>query len=261
MEKTKIEWCDSSWNPISGCYHDCEYCYARTTANRFKGCVDSPDGTAPDKIVEIKERLQCIDSKGNVRGAAYPYGFTPTFHEYRLEDPVTKGFGKTIFVCSMADMFGRWVPDHWIRKIFEACEKAQNHRYLFLTKNPERYISLAERGLLPKGDQYWYGTTVTDPHTEAFWSKEYNTFISMEPILEPFGKPEVDEMGCLTADLIDWIILGAETGKRKDKVVPERSWIEEVVKDFQNRGKPVFMKDSMKPIWGEDILTQFPWDD
>lgn len=260
MEKTKIEWCDSSWNPVSGCYHTCPYCYARGTANRFKGCDDSPDGTAPDKVVALKERLKVTDAKGKTRNAAYPYGFTPTLHEYRLNDPATKGFGKTIFVCSMADLFGEWVPEEWIVKVFDACKAAPGHRYLFLTKNPERYWDLAKKGLLPKGDEYWYGSTVTDPYTEAFWAEEYNTFISMEPILEPMGKADTDENGKIPADYIDWIILGAETGNRKDKVVPERSWIEDIVQEFKDRGKPVFMKDSMIPIWGEEILTELPWE-
>jgi len=209
----------------------------------------------------LTERLPVTDSHGKTRNAAYPYGFTPTLHEYRLNDPATKGFGKTIFVCSMADLFGNWVPDEWILKVFEACKAAPGHRYLFLTKNPERYLKLAMKGLLPKGDEYWYGTTVTDPSVEAFWADGYNTFISMEPILQPFGKAETDYAGKVTADYIDWIILGAETGNRKDKVVPERSWVEDVVREFQERGKPVFMKDSMIPIWGEEILTQTPWDD
>ena len=261
MEKTKIEWADSSWNPVTGCYHTCPYCYARGTSNRFKGCDASPDGTTPDKIVALTERLPVTDSHGKTRNAAYPYGFTPTLHEYRLNDPATKGFGKTIFVCSMADLFGNWVPDEWILKVFEACKAAPGHRYLFLTKNPERYLKLAMKGLLPKGDEYWYGTTVTDPSVEAFWADGYNAFISMEPILQPFGKAETDYAGKVTADYIDWIILGAETGNRKDKVVPEKSWVEDVVKEFQDRGKPVFMKDSMIPIWGEEILTQTPWDD
>ena len=106
MEKSKIEWCDSTWNPISGCYHTCPYCYARGTANRFKGCDVSPDGTASADIITLKERLTVTSKAGVVRNAAYPYGFTPTLHEYRLDDPKTKGFGKTVFVCSMADMFG-----------------------------------------------------------------------------------------------------------------------------------------------------------
>ena len=254
MEKTKIEWCDSSWNPVSGCYHTCPYCYARGTANRFKGCNDSPDGTAPDKVVALKERLQVTDSSGKTRNAAYPYGFTPTLHEYRLNDPATKGFGKTIFVCSMADLFGEWVPEEWIVKVFNACKAAPGHRYLFLTKNPKRYIQLAEKGLLPQGEEFWYGSTVTDPDTLFFWSDDHNTFLSIEPILAPFLE------GVGVVDKVDWVILGAETGNRKGKVVPERSWIEHPVEVCQKNGIPIFMKDSMIPIWGADLITEFPWE-
>ena len=35
MLKTKIEWCDSTWNPVTGCQHGCEYCYAKRIAERF----------------------------------------------------------------------------------------------------------------------------------------------------------------------------------------------------------------------------------
>ena len=106
MEKTRIEWANSSWNPVSGCRHTCPYCYARGTANRFKGCDLSPDGSTDQELVVLKERLKVTGKDGTIRNASYPYGFIPTFHEYRLNDPSTKGFGKTIFVCSMADLFG-----------------------------------------------------------------------------------------------------------------------------------------------------------
>lgn len=258
MEKTRIEWADSSWNPISGCRNNCAYCYARGTANRFKGCDASPDGTSPAKIVELTERLPVTNMDGVTRNAAYPYGFTPTLHEYRLKDPLTKGFGKTIFVCSMADMFGQWVPDEWIEKVFKACKAADNHRYLFLTKNPKRYYELGMAGMLPEGDNFWYGTTVTSPDMEAFWSDKHHTFVSIEPILAPFGHQEYP--GGI-ADKVDWAIFGAETGNRKNKVVPERSWFEGAVNDFLHLGKPVFMKDSLIPIWGEDIITELPWED
>ena len=99
MEKSKIEWCDSTWNPLSGCYHPCPYCYARSTANRFKGCDCAVGGETDENVVYLKERLTVTSKDGVVRNAAYPFGFTPTFHEYRLNDPLTKGFGKTIFVC------------------------------------------------------------------------------------------------------------------------------------------------------------------
>lgn len=41
MKKTKIDWCDSSWNPVTGCLHECKYCYARSIANRFSSIAVS----------------------------------------------------------------------------------------------------------------------------------------------------------------------------------------------------------------------------
>lgn len=256
MIKSKIEWTDSSWSPVTGCYHDCPYCYARATANRFKGCDAAPDGKTEKHIVELREREKVTCKDGIVRNAAYPFGFTPTLHEYRLSDPRTKGFGKTIFVCSMADLFGSWVPTSWIKKVFDACKEAPGHRYLFLTKNPQRYIDLDKAGLLPTGDEFWYGSTATERDSPMFWSKEHHTFASSEPILGPLGNPEKGMM-----ELMDWFILGAETGNRKDKVIPKREWIEGVVEQAKALGKPVFMKDSLKPIWGDDLITEFPWED
>ena len=258
MEKTKIEYCESTWSPITGCYHDCPYCYARRTANRFKGFDGNPDGISNDRIITLDERLKVTSKDGATRNAAYPYGFVPTFHKYRLNDLKTKKFGKTIFVGSMSDIFGAWVPDEWIAKIFKACLDAPDHRYLFLTKNPARYIKLHDKGLLPKEDNFWFGSTVDTPDKFAFWSDLHHTFLSCEPIMEKF--PDFTDSLDM-ADRHEWIILGAETGNRKDKVIPEKEWITGVVEAFQSKNKAVFMKDSMKPIWGEDILTQMPWRD
>ncbi|MFR1061782.1 MAG: DUF5131 family protein [Enterocloster sp.] len=60
----------------------------------------------------------------------------PTFHKYRLNEYQNKK-SRNIFVCSMADLFGEWVPDEWIEEVFEACDNAPQHNYLFLTKNPK----------------------------------------------------------------------------------------------------------------------------
>ena len=139
--------------------------------------------------------------------------------------------------------------------MFDACKEAPGHRYLFLTKNPQRYIDLYNAGLLLEGDDYWYGSTVTDDEMPMFYSDEFHTFASMEPILGPFDKKVERE----AVEYMDWFILGAETGNRKDKVVPKREWIEAVVDYARSAGKPVFMKDSLKPIWGDDIITEFPW--
>lgn len=124
---TRIDWCDATFNPITGCLHGCEYCYAKRIAERF--------GIKPFGNVEPTELLEPVVL--NDKAEPYPLGFSPTFHRYRLDEPQHWKKPRTIFVCSMADLFGDWVPDEWIKAVFDACEKAPQHRYLFLTKKTE----------------------------------------------------------------------------------------------------------------------------
>ena len=260
MDKTKIDWADSSWNPVTGCLHGCPYCYARKIARRFgKPLVNSDHA----EIIHIdyplryhnNSSLVVLNDKPRSPYSAFAhYGFfNPTFHRYRLNDYLHKK-GRTIFVCSMADLFGDWVPDEWIEEVFRACEAAPQHRYLFLTKNPKRYEKLHDNNIFPNKDNFWFGTTITRPSDEIPYFQEpspsYKGFVSIEPILEPFAGLAVS----------DWVIIGAETGQRKDRIIPERWWIEEIVESCQYFGKPVFMKESLRPIWGDDLIQEYPWD-
>ena len=93
MDKTKIEWADSTWNPITGCRHKCPYCYARGIANRFvsrKGChLVEPEtyklGDDGSETYEINEQPYYVDDEtGKQFRCAYPHGFVPTIHRYRM---------------------------------------------------------------------------------------------------------------------------------------------------------------------------------
>lgn len=66
MEKSKIEWTDSTYNPVTGCYNNCPYCYARRIANRLKGCDNCPSGICPSlvRIIELSHRLQATSKDG-----------------------------------------------------------------------------------------------------------------------------------------------------------------------------------------------------
>lgn len=261
MNKTKIDWCDSAWNPVTGCQHGCEYCYARGIAKRFGGWTDSDGDTYHDVFFKDDSAIHVLDKplqimRGEQEGewpkAPYPYDFQPTFHRYRLNNYIGKK-GRNIFVCSMADLFGEWVPDSWIDEVFDACEKAPQHNYLFLTKNSERYVDLALREKLPVKENMWYGSTMTEPDMRSFFSKYHKTFWSIEPILKPFRRMEESKKR-----LPDWIIVGAETGRRKDKVIPKREWIERIAEDCKRRSIPLFMKSSLADIWGEPLIQEFP---
>lgn len=259
MKNSKIEWCDSTWSPVTGCYHNCEYCYARRIANRFGAHIKNYNYEFVHDVAEKWETTTYQDDCVTVeskRTCPYPFDFEPTFHRYRLNEPQTWKKPKTIFVCSMADLFGEWVPDEWIQEVFSACEKAKQHRYLFLTKNPARYLKLAKAEMLPFDENFWYGSTATGPDVEAFFSEVHNTFVSIEPLLKPFKNAGVYGIHKYTS----WAIIGAETGNRAGKVVPEREWIEDIVGAFHGEGKPVFMKDSLIPIMGEgNMRREFPW--
>ena len=274
-DKTKIDWCDATWNPITGCLHGCEYCYARGIAHRYglpyapslgdpgmEGAAKWDSDEGMDTMLEL-EKPYIRDG----RKQPYPMGFLPTFHRYRLDIPAGWQRPRNIFVCSMADMFGEWVPDEWIQAVFDACRAAPRHRYMFLTKAPERFKELLDNGIaFPENSVI--GTSVTrsadaegktggkiDKLTDTWPVKGVTWFVSVEPILENLSDDAIANLS-----QTDWVIIGAETGQRKDKVIPDREWIERIVKLCHYYHKPVFMKGSLRQIMGDDFIQEYPWE-
>lgn len=257
MNKSKIDWCDFSWNPVTGCRHSCEYCYARKQARRFSGDVRLNRGSeqiqfdAPRNLYTLPQPFKS-ESGATV---PFPVGFEPTLHEYRLPMPAQKKKPANIFVCSMADLFGEWVPDEWIRRVFEACEAAPWHNYLFLTKNPQRLCDMANTKQLPKNDNWWYGSSITKKDSRFFGGRiTDHIFISIEPLLEPL------DAGLGSFGGAEWIIVGAETGNRQGKITPKREWIENIIEAAGITQAAVLLKDSkeMRAVWGDELIQQFP---
>lgn len=272
-QNTKIDWCDATWNPVTGCYHRCEYCYARRIAERF-GCatiaIYDEDGYVVDGFVTCAdgtchEMEHPYEDCGKGRIAPYPYEFDPTFHRYKLDEPQHWKKPRTIFVCSMADLFGEWVPDEWIEQVFKACEAAPQHRYMFLTKNPARFKQLRKNGVKLPND-CWIGTSVTRDAEQAdqytgrtgYLSENWDTtaqwFVSVEPILERMSRGSIEN---LTA--MNWVIVGAETGRRNERVIPEKKWIDEIAEECKRCGTPIFMKESLRDLMGDGFKQEFPW--
>ena len=273
-QNTKIDWCDATWNPVTGCYHRCEYCYARRIAERF-GCatiaIYDEDGYVVDGFVTCAdgtchEMEHPYEDCGKGRIAPYPYEFDPTFHRYKLDEPQHWKKPRTIFVCSMADLFGEWVPDEWIEQVFKACEAAPQHRYMFLTKNPARFKQLRKNGVTLPND-CWIGTSGTRDAEQAdqytgrtgYLSENWDTtaqwFVSVEPILERMSRGSIEN---LTA--MNWVIVGAETGRRNERVIPEKKWIDEIAEECKRCGTPIFMKESLRGLMGADFRQEFPWE-
>lgn len=98
-----------TWNPVTGCRHNCKYCWAR-------------------KLAETKlKHLQ-----------RYQAGFIPLLHPYEL----LKKFKprQFVFVCDMGDLFGAWVPTQWIAAVLFSISGSPDATFLLLTKNPERMV-------------------------------------------------------------------------------------------------------------------------
>ena len=281
---TKIDWCDATWNPVTGCLHGCEYCYARRIAERFGGASEThcneTVGTECQWITEADGTNHILDEPiydvDYSRNAPYPFGFDPTFHRYKLDEPQRWKKPRNIFVCSMADLFGEWVPGKWIREIVAACDAAPQHRYLFLTKNPSRYKEVDslvhwptfEETDIEKSRPYMMlGASATnDAQMKVAYDSDAD-WVSIEPIHERLlsewfvSSIGSDDGQCIEFRRWEWVVIGAETGNRKDKIIPKKEWIQEIADICLQEGTPVFMKESLRELMGDDFRQEFPWEE
>lgn len=263
MNKSKIEWCDYTWNPVTGCLHGCEYCYARKIACRFQGTSVKDFGInksaldqkpwevidGPRKVRELHERMHYESKTGKSVVDSFPFGFDPTFHPYRLNEPTTEKNPSKVFVCSMADLFGEWVPDEWIADVVDSMCKAKQHTYIFLTKNPRRYKWIAYAKQALRGLKVLFGATITNINDYmnlpvGFDLLKHN-FLSIEPLLGSCDGVDFSKLS--------WVIVGAQTGTGAVKPKPE--WVQEIVDQCKEADVPLFLKDNLK--WPE-IIKEWP---
>ena len=214
-----VQWAWWTWNPVTGCLHGCEYCYAR----------------------EI--------SLNPSFSAAYPAGFTPLLRHDRLDAPQNTTYpagsrepeAGRVFVCSMSDLFGGWVPAEWIDKVVAATKAAPKWEYLYLTKNPKRYQEFK----MP--DNAWIGTTV-DSQAKVGNIEEVKKavggsvkWVSFEPLIEPI---QADFTG------IDWVVIGArsgtaQNGKRVPGFAPDIRVVMDITEQAEKAGCRVYMKANL----------------
>lgn len=256
MNRTRIDWAQYSWNPVTGCTKGCDYCYARRMAQRFtpKETDNWDDCTQPGNgLHEIR--------KAGGNGGAWRYGFAPTLHSYRLSEPLWVKKPSRVFVCSMADLFGDWVPDDWITQVLAACEAAPQHQYLFLTKNPMRYeqLFIYQEKIKPHAN-WWLGATFdtandTSTFRDHLWplhEEGWHTWASAEPLLEDIA-PYMD-----WGDTIDWLVIGAMTGPGSKNRQPKGEWVEGLTEQAIAHGVPVFHKRSLASVIPPDLIQWYP---
>jgi protein gp37 len=215
-----ISWAAWSWNPVTGCLHGCEYCYARAIAARWSD--------------------------------AYPAGFTPLFHHERLDAPantVTPAAHRDdeawrrVFVCSMADLYGRWVPDEWISQVHDSMLASPQWQYILLTKFPNRYPGLQ----LPPGA--WVGTSVDEQKRVRIAENAFREisgvrikWLSLEPLREPLEFTDLS--------VFDWVVIGAQTETRQPTgpvaaFAPPFEWVSRLVAQAREAGCKVHLKPNL----------------
>ncbi|MCA9100415.1 MAG: phage Gp37/Gp68 family protein [Planctomycetales bacterium] len=215
---SKIEWTDTTWNPLRGCTKvspGCAHCYAETFAERFRG----------------------------VPGHPYEQGFDLRFVPEKLTEPFTWSRPRMVFVNSMSDLFHESVPDDYIAAVVEVMVRANWHVYQVLTKRSERMRDLLKTRLRDAARQQhiWWGVSVENrrhglprvAHLRAARTKM--SFLSIEPLLEHLG--EIDLRG------MDWVIVGGESGPKARPL--RRAWVVDIRRQCRAAGVPFFFKQ-----WG-----------
>lgn len=149
MNRTKIDWCDYSWNPITGCNFNCDWCYARKISMRFVG------------------------------------HFKPTFHKDRLEQPFKVKKPSFIFADSMSDFWGKGVRQNWRDEVFNVMNDTCQHTYFLLTKQPQKIMD----DWIPRNCFIGVSVTCFDDRWRIAklitnTGKKVKHFVSVEPLLD-----------------------------------------------------------------------------
>ncbi|HTY21789.1 MAG TPA: phage Gp37/Gp68 family protein [Desulfomonilaceae bacterium] len=211
--KSKIEWTECTWNPVTGCTkvsEGCRHCYAERMARRLRA-MGKPN---------------------------YVHGFALTMHPHMLEEPLTWKHPQMIFVNSMSDLFHESLPVDFIQEVFHVMNRARHHIFQVLTKRSERLLDLSSA--LPWPENVWMGVTVE--HLDYTFRIEHlrdsgarTKFLSLEPLLTPIAN--LDLAG------IDWVIVGGESGPKARPMATD--WVRNIRDQCIEANVPFFFKQ-----WG-----------
>ncbi len=226
-EKSKIEWTDATWNPVTGCTKvspGCAHCYAETFAKRFSGVPDHP----------------------------YQQGFDLKLWPGRLGLPLRWKKRKMIFVNSMSDLFHEDVPDDFIVKVFDVMSQAKHHMFQVLTKRSERMLSWTMAHFHSKSSKddgkgvwlphVWLGVSIENQSYTWRIKHLQKTpaivkFLSIEPMLSPIS------LDSSLLEAIQWVIVGGESGPRARPMKPK--WVYRIRNQCEKYHVPFFFKQ-----WG-----------
>ncbi len=211
--RSRIEWTESTWNPVTGCTKvsaGCKHCYAERMAKRLEA-MGQPN---------------------------YAKGFSLTIHPHVVDGPLSWKTPQMIFVNSMSDLFHKDVPVEFILRVFDVMNRAHWHQFQILTKRSGRLLQLSPQ--LPWAKNIWMGVSVESEQYTSRIDDLRGTgaaikFLSLEPLLGPL--PNLNLAG------IDWVIVGGESGPRARPM--DKAWVVEIKEQCAAAKVPFFFKQ-----WG-----------
>lgn len=214
MTKSKIEWTEMTWNPVTGCQKvsaGCKNCYAEV----------------------MTKRLHAMGVE------KYKGGFKKVVtHDYTLDIPKSWKTPKVVFVNSMSDLFHPKVPLEFIQKVFNVMNECSQHTFQVLTKRAERLEEVSP--FLNWTENIWMGVSVEDERVKRRInhlrkSHAKTKFLSLEPLLGPLPN--------LNLKKIDWVIVGGESGRKARPI--EKAWVVDLKKQCHEKKVKFFFKQ-----WG-----------
>ncbi len=223
-QRTKIEWTEYSWNPVTGCTKisiGCQNCYAERMAIRLK-------------------------AMGNKR---YRNGFKVTVHDDLIHLPLKWRNSRMVFVNSMSDLFHEDVPLETIKDVFNVMNRLPQHTFQVLTKRSERLLETSH--YFNWTHNIWMGVTVETNDYNYRIEHLTNTpartkFVSFEPLL--------GEINFYLIRNVDWIIVGGESGPNAREM--RREWVVSIRDYCLKHRVPYFFKQwggARKKKWGREL--------
>lgn len=222
-DNTKIQWADATVNFWHGCKkisQGCKFCYMYRDKSRY-----NQDGN------------MIVRSKNDT-----------FFKALKWDEP------RMIFTCSWSDFFIK-EADKWRDEAWEVIRKTPQHKWLILTKRPERILQCLPKDWGKGWDNVWLGVSVENEKTTHRILKLFEVpakirFLSMEPLLEkvnimPYLAVSLPDEANKTVYPIHWVIVGGESGNdvgefRYRKCDPE--WIRDIIGKCIHHQVPVFVK-------------------
>lgn len=220
-DKSKIQWTDATWNPVTGCNkvsRGCANCYAERDWKRLS---ENPETVYHGRAFND---VRC--------------------HEERLDLPLRWRKPRKIFVNSMSDLFHESIPFTFIEKVYDVMRSATHHTFQVLTKRPQRMLQFfrEQEQRLPwvSEENIWIGVSCEDQKTAderipiLLKTPACVRWVSLEPLLGPIDLTKINTewgstdalrgiSGVIVHPSLNWVVVGGESGPRARPLHPD--WV------------------------------------